>query len=137
MSHPNVVYDFERQHIGVDVVVEEDQIVAGLPVLRPGQWKVTWHLISSLDVIFDPSEGIQIDDGANAPPELTHEAPEWGSDKAVSVNFHNRCQSANAVSYFINLLPGSAASSEVKERWANLPLHHDPTISVVSDPPSG
>jgi len=136
MTDPNVVYDFINNQITVDVVVD-DHIVAGLPVLRPGQWNVTWKLISDLDLVFQPDDGIKIDDGPNAPPALTHEELIRESDgHAVSIVFHNECQSANAVSYFINLEPGPG-SPDLEKRVAGLPLHHDPTLSVISDPPAG
>ena len=137
MTDPNVVYDFVQNQITVDVVVE-DQIVAGLPVIRPGQWTVTWNLQTSLTPppIFCSEHGIKI--SHEKPAELHHDEPQSVSDSSWSVVFVNNCVSANAVNYDINLQPGHPDSQALKDRTTtNLEYHHDPTISVVSDPPAG
>ena len=138
MTDPNVVYDFPNRQIRVEVVVE-DQIVAALPVLTPGQWTVTWNLLTSLTPppIFCSEHGIKIH--LDKPDELSHGEPHPvpdDPDGCWRVSFINNCLSANAVSYDINLQPGKPAP-DLEERVAKLKYHHDPSISVVSDPPAG
>jgi hypothetical protein len=135
MPDPNVVYHFDLRTIDVDVVVEADgtgnpRTVAALPVLRPGQWMVTWTLkgFDNLSPIFDLDEGIKI---TNKPADLNHDVGQRVSDTEWSMAFENNCESANAATYLINFhFPPSL--EDIRSAF-----HHDPSISVVSDPPAG
>lgn len=134
MANPNVVYDFEAREIDVELVVEkngagEPNLVAALPVLRPGAWTVVWTLkgVDDLSPIFDFDAGINI---TGTPPDLDHDDGQRVSDTQFRMTFENSCDSANAANYCVNFhFPPNV--NGVKKRF-----HHDPTISVVTDPPA-
>ncbi|MEA2561936.1 MAG: hypothetical protein QOH06_3440 [Acidobacteriota bacterium] len=140
MPDVNVVYDFESRTVTVDVVVVDEEIFAALPVLLRGPWTVIWTVNGSA-FIFDLHDGIKIHD-AELPVNLTYNREESqrvpDHKNCWSIPFQNDCQTTNSVNYGINLqLPESDDSGDVKIRKPELRLHHDPTLSVVSDPPTG
>jgi len=139
MADLKVSYDFDLRTIDVDVLVKENcEVIAAFFVIPHDgeEWEVTWTLVGDGNnhPTFD-TDGIQI---LAKPDDLhvTHltnslHGPSW------KVRFRNDCDSANAASYDIN----GDVGNPVPELFSLLKtpghFHHDPSISVVSDPPAG
>jgi hypothetical protein len=144
MAEVNVIYDFENKTIAVDVLVEEDingrlKVTAALPVLQPGSWEVTWILQAGTNVsdpTFDQADGIEITESpSNLTPGPLVPGP-TGSTQTIS--FMNTCDSANLARYDIRgsaLVTGERKSFR-KDLETVVKFIHDPTISVVTDPPT-
>jgi hypothetical protein len=138
MADVNVVYNFDLKTITVDVLVDaEGQIIAALPVLPRGAgWTVTWHLKGEggNDPINHPyfENGIElgsVPDGL----EVLLSASNLPGDTHWTIGFNNDCAHQHEVTYAIFGNRGNVA----RDAFTPGDFVHDPTISVVSDPPNG
>jgi len=136
MADLTVVYHFdEPKTIQVDILVPaEGQIIAALPVLPQGDgWAVTWHLKG--DGVNAPffDGGIELDPGHPTPDGL-HILPSpdnVSGTPSFTVNLDNACLFNHNVHYLISANRGNADFDKIlRENFL-----HDPTISVVTDPP--
>ena len=129
-----VTYDFVGKTIAVDVLVDVNaKIVVALPVIPPGDgWVMTWNMIGDGAPHF-VDEGIVLittPTGLNALP-----SPDNGQDgTSRTITFNNQCNSDGQVQYMISGEREGAAWA--RKYFKREDFLHDPTISVVTDPPT-
>lgn len=134
MAEVKVVYHCEDRKINIDVVVPVDgPIVAPFPVLPSGNWNVTWFLKGNdgNQPTFN-QDGIVLaatPDGLGASPSTANES----GGVSWAIDFTNACSHLHEVQYTIAGNRGDAALRD----FLLEDFLHDPTISVVSDPPNG
>jgi hypothetical protein len=141
MAEVKVVYDFDLKTITVDILVKENKdIVAALPVIPHDgvEWTVTWNLIpgGSNHPIFH-ADGVEIIAGTR-PPDLTVDhPPNEPGGPSWTLKFTNDCDSPNEVRYNLAGNVGDADEQEFNFLKKLGSFLHDPTIAVITDPPTG
>lgn len=133
MAEVKVVYHCEAGKIDIDVVVPvEGQIVAPFPVLPSGNWNVTWFLKGADGNTPTFNQGgitlAATPEGLGASPSTANEA----GGMSWAIDFTNGCSSLHEVQYTIDGNRGDAALRDFLVE----DFLHDPTISVVTDPPT-
>lgn len=133
-THPTVTFNPDDKTITLTVIVSPPAEGSNLgvtvsPCLVPGgDWTMYWDLVpEGVEAHF-----VSIDVPENPLPSgnvtVTPHPAELLTPTRASVRIQNNVESPNSFSYLINVAPDANPA---------LVTRHDPTISVVSDPPNG
>jgi hypothetical protein len=149
MSDVTVHYAFGAQNQAtVEILVEleesgEAKLVAALPCLPRGAYRVTWVLVPGPGVsnpIFDDVNGIEFVDATKPPHvEISNSHRKAGEPSVWEADIENQVVGANAMHYFAhgkvdNTANGNGGSIVFFTREH---FDHDPTVAVTPDPPPG